>query len=295
MQETILVPLDGSSAAQVVLPYAEEFAARLGADIILVSVSESKAADLDHLYLAYLERIKEQVQSELKDFGAEEEAKVYSEVLPGNPAEEILRYANEIKTGLIAMASRGSSGRGPWLLGNIAAKVLRATGKGVLLIRAPAKSTALKQKRLVKRILLPLDGSPVGETALPYTETLALALNAELVLLQVLEPITSWSSFGVDVAYDIAPEIESRKASAIAYLNGMRKRLTEKGLSISGVTDTGAPADRIIAYAEANDIDLIAMSTHGRSGIGRWVFGSVTDKILHTGNTPVLVIRTSRA
>jgi nucleotide-binding universal stress UspA family protein len=147
--EKIMVPLDGSNAAEIALPYAEEIAARLGAEIILVSVSGPTVEAKDHLYRSYLDKITEQVRGRLDDWGAKEGAKVQSEVFAGKPASEILRYADENNVSLIAMASRGRSGRGPWLLGNIAAKVLRATQKPVLLIRAPADETALQQRSLV--------------------------------------------------------------------------------------------------------------------------------------------------
>jgi nucleotide-binding universal stress UspA family protein len=294
MHETILVPLDGSSAAEIVFPFVEEIAAKLGSRIILVTVSESGSADLDHLFRSYLERVREQVQTQLKDYGAEEVSKLYSKVLLGAPADEILRYADEADASLIVMASRGSSGRGPWLLGSIAGKVLRASGRPVLLIRAPADATALQQKSVLKRILVPLDGSVIGEAAIPFTEALGKALYAELVLYHVVEPVTTWAGYGVEVGYNIPQDSESRKVSALAYLEGVRKRLTEKGLITTIEVEAGRAADLIIDYAKSKPIDIIAMSTHGRSGIGRWVFGSVTDKVLHSGDAAVLVVRAAK-
>ncbi len=296
MYERILVPLDGSSAAEIVLPYVEEIATKLGAEVTLVSVSEFTTAEVDHLYRSYLEPLSERVQRELKDYGAKEEVKVYSDVLLGKPADEIIRYANESNVGLIAMASRGSSGRGPWLLGNIAAKVLQATSKSVLLIRSQASGAAFQQKRLVKKILLPLDGSKIGEAAIAHAEALARALGAEIVLFHVVQPVTVWVGGEVDEAgAAMVLDEEGQKASASAYLDDVVKPIKERGLSVSIVMGSGPPADCIIDYAEANAIDLIAMSSHGRSGIGRWVFGSVTDKVLHTGDTAVLVIRATAA
>lgn len=215
-----------------------------------------------------------------------------SKVLLGKPADEILHCADENNVGLIAMTSRGSSVRGPWLLGSIAAKILRATGKPVLLIRAPATDVALRQKSLVKRILVPLDGSELGEAAIPCTEALAQALGAELVLFRVVEPERTWTG---EVCYATPQEEESRKISAIPYLDGVGKPLKDRGLSISCAAGLGSPADQIIDYAKVNAIDLIAMCTHGRSGIGRWTFGSVTDKVLHAGDTAVLIARPAKA
>jgi len=292
MYQTILVPLDGSNSAEITLPYAAQLAAKLGVEITVVSVSESTATDVDHLYRSYLERIKEQIRSQLKDYGAKEEAKAFGKILLGKPADEILRYAGESNAGLILMASRGSSGRGPWLLGNIAAKILRATDKPVMLVRSPASEATIQEKGLIKRILVPLDGSKIGEAALPLTGTLAQALGAEITLFQVLELFPA----GEDSAYRPKPrDDESRKASALAYLNSVAKPLKDRGLKTSTVAVVGFPADQIVDFAKANAIDLIAMSTHGRSGIGRWVFGSVTDKVLHAGDTVVLVVRPSKA
>ncbi len=296
MYERILVPLDGSGAAQIVLPYAGEVAAKFGSEIILVSVSESGATDIDHLYRSYLEGITEQVQSQLKDYGAKAGARVYSDVLLGKPADEILHYADRSNVSLIVMATRGSSGRGPWLLGNIAAKVVRATSKPVLLVRKAASYEAIQQKSLVKRILVPLDGSTVGEAAVPHTEALAQALDTEIVLFQVLEPIVMSPEIAeVSVIQAMSVLEESRTTSAFNYLDGVAKPLKERGLRISSAVSSGPPADQIIDYAKANAIDLIAMSTHGRSGIGRWVFGSVTDKVLHAGDTAVLVVPPAKA
>jgi len=295
MYETILVPLDGSKTAEIVLPYAVEIAAKLGSEITLVRVSESKSSNIADAYHLYLERVKEQVQNQLEDYGAKKEAKVFGKILLGKPATEILRYADETGADLIIMASRGSSGEGPWLLGNVAAKVIRATRRPLLLIRAPASNAALRQKRLVKRILVPLDGSKTGEAAIPRTEVLSRALGAEIVLFQVVGLVTVWGAYEGYVSYPEPPDPESRKASAVTYLDGVGKPLKEKGLSISSVVVLGSAAEKIIDYAKANDIDLIAMSTHGRSGIGRWVFGSVTDKTLHAGDTAVLVVRPPKA
>jgi nucleotide-binding universal stress UspA family protein len=296
MYERILVPLDGSDAAEIVIPYAEEIVSRLGAEIILVSVSEPTPDERDHLYHSYLERIVEQVQRQLADWKAEEGAKVQSEVLPGRPVNEILRYADEKNVSLITMASRGRSGQGPWLLGNIVNKVLRATVKPMLLIRAPADNAALQRRSLVKRILVPLDGSRLGESGIPNAETFAQVFGGELVLLSVLERpmLFDAGASSTSVTAHIEEEEQSR-ASAMAYLHTVEKALQKKGLSTSSVLGSGSPADQIIDYAETNAIDLIVMSTHGRSGIGRWVFGSVTDKVVHAGDTPVLTARAIEA
>jgi nucleotide-binding universal stress UspA family protein len=167
----------------------------------------------------------------------------------------------------------------------------------MLLIRVQADDASIQQRSSIKRILLPLDGSSVAEQAIPYVEVLAQVLGAELVLFQAFEPVRPVAIEG-GVAMSpamIKEEEEAKRGSALAYLDSVGKAFREKGLSTSSVVALGSPADKIIDYADANAIDLIAMSTHGRSGIGRWVFGSVTDKVLHAGDKPVLAVRATKA
>jgi len=295
MYERILVPLDGSDSAEMALPYAEEIAAKTGAELLLVSVSEPTLDAKAHLYESYLERIEGQVLPELESRGARGEAMVRSEVLVGSPASEIVGYADERDVSLTIMASGGRSRKGPWRLGTVAAKVLRATNRPALLVRAPVDEMARKQHRLVKRILVPLDGSDVGEAALPWAVELAYGLGAELILYQVVKHVMILATEGAAMSSEMYEEEEKfRRATAVAYLEEIGKPALEKGLNISHALGSGPPADQIIDYAEANEIDLIAMSTHGRSGISRWVFGSVTDKVLHAGNTAVLTVRAGK-
>lgn len=273
MYKKILVPLDGSNAAEIVVPYVEELAANLGAEIIAVSVYESPD-DMSHLHRYYLERVVEQIKRQIKEYQPETEAKIHSEVLQGKPAQQLLRYADEMKVSLIAMASYGSSGREPKLLGNIAIKVLWSTNKPVLLVRTPAKEAKLQQKMLIKKILVPLDGSKTGETIIQCAEVLAKALDAELVLFQVLEPLRIVAGFETVAPYSIPQSEESIKVAARTYLNEVEKPLKEKGIKTSTVIVWGSAAERIIEYAEANT-DLVTISSHGLSGVGRWVLGSV--------------------
>lgn len=297
MYDRILVPLDGSTAAEMAIPYAEEIAAKLGSPMILVSVSESNVAGTERLYQAYIGRVAEQVQEQVKNWKPEKTIPVQSRVFTGTPVNQILHYADEIDAGLIVMTSRGASIPGPWLLGHIVGQVLRATDKPLLLVRTPATQSALQRRKLVNRILVPLDGSKLGAAAIPYAETLAQALAAELVLFQVLEPMTSWASYigGTVPLYQTPQDLERWKALANARLDDAAKPLRGRGISVSAAVLLGTPADQIIDYAKTNSIDLIVMSTHGRTGIGRWVFGNVTDKVLHAGDTAVLVVRPPKA
>ncbi|MFC1991410.1 universal stress protein [Chloroflexota bacterium] len=292
MYERIVVPLDTSNLAEIPLPYIEEITTKFGSEIILITVSESNANDIVHRHRAYLERMVKKIQNHLKDYGMKDEVNISTKTLVGEPASQILHFTEENDVSLIAMSNRGSSGDGPWFLGNIANKVLRATSKPLLLIRAPADIEAIKQQRLVKQILVPLDGSREGEKAVPYVEELAKSLDTKVTFFQVLELPINVSGEFIDGALQVAQkEIQKGKVSGITYLNNLEKRFNEKGIATASLVTSGSPADQIMHFAENRDFDLVAISTHGRSGIGRWVFGSVTNKVLHTGDVPILVVR----
>jgi nucleotide-binding universal stress UspA family protein len=156
----------------------------------------------------------------------------------------------------------------------------------VMLIRGRAPEEALKQGKLLRRIVVPLDGSEIGEAALCYAVTLAKKTGAEIALIEVFEQVKGVGASGA--RYSI-PDDESVRKSLLSYLDHVAGPIKSEGLKVSTTVLFGKAADNIVEYAEKNEIDLIALSTHGRSGLGRWVLGNVTDKILHTGNVAVLV------
>jgi len=151
---------------------------------------------------------------------------------------------------------------------------------------------------MYERILIPLDGSEIGESALPHVEDLLSKLSpevkAEVTLLQVLRPMRPYIVGGYEVP-DIAyteHEIEEIKKEAINYLNKAGETLRDKGAKVTARVAIGDVSEEIVKAAEEINANLIAISTHGRSGISRWAFGSVTDKVLRReGRIPILTVR----
>ena len=148
-----------------------------------------------------------------------------------------------------------------------------------------------------EKILVPLDGSKVGEAALPYVEELVTKLlpepKVEVTLIQVLSSLSHYVVAGeasARIPYT-EQEIEQMKKKASQYLKKAGETLRKKGAAIKVQVAVGSSADEIIKAADEIHIDIIAMSTHGRSGLSRWAFGSVTDKVLRGGHKPVLVVR----
>lgn len=136
-----------------------------------------------------------------------------------------------------------------------------------------------------KRILVPLDGSAIAERALPYASSIARRAGGELLLVRAaLAPL-----FTTEPGEDQAEETSEAEAE----LNAVAERLRTEGLAVEPHIYYDDPAPTIVRAAELEDADLIVMSSHGRSGIGRWIYGSVTDQVLRSAKTPVLVIPAS--
>jgi nucleotide-binding universal stress UspA family protein len=290
MFNRMLVPLDGSTNAEVVMPYVIALAANTGTDVVLTSVARPGISNVEQLHQAYLERKVEQVMLRLNEYGIKQVPEVSYRVLTGKPAEEIVKHATEIEADLITIASRGASGQVPPLLGHISTSVLWSTEKPVLLIKSAAEEKADKGEQLIKKILLPLDSSHAGEAPVEYARRLAVAFGAELVLLQVLEPVNLVIGFENLSALGM-PDNEEIKKVAVSYLTKVEERLKTSDIKTSLEIVWGSAAECILDYADTGNIDLIAMSARGRSDISRWVFGSVAEKILHSGNKPLLMMR----
>ena len=134
------------------------------------------------------------------------------------------------------------------------------------------------------KILVPLDGSPLAEAILPQVTELARVHGAELILLRVA------LAHGFPGADPTEAQLEAVREGE-KYLEGVEKELASRGLRASRVVRYGHAAEEILDHAAFGGIDLIAMSTHGRTGVGRWVLGSVAEKVLRASSTPLLLLR----
>jgi len=300
MYQRVLLPLDGSELAEVALSYAKGIASRLGLEVILLHVAGKGEAESLPLHQAYIEHASEMLQGEMAEVQGKtggQPVVVKGEVTVGYPAEEILRYAGEKEVDLILMATHGRSGVRRWVLGSVADKVLRSAAPPVLLIRAGMPKDAAYERWSNPRMLVPLDGSELAELVLPHVEVLASPQvgAAEVVLVSICEPLvlptvtTPETSVNWGTAAD--EYLAKSRKSAEGYLSKVQRRLTDAGIKVSLEVLEGDPATEIIDYAIKRQVNLIVMATHGRSGIGRWAYGSVAQKVLHGGSSPILMVR----
>jgi nucleotide-binding universal stress UspA family protein len=293
MYTRMLVPLDGSETAEKVLPYARTLSKSLNISVELLGVIEisryvsaERTVYLDTLIDAAIRRNQEYLNRIAKTFP---DASVKCTVEGGAPGEIIITKAADKGT-LITMATHGRSGLKRWLLGSIAEKVLRGTSNSVLLVRA-SEEAKTGDEVTPNRAIVPLDGSELAEAVLPTVVELAKAISLKVILLR------SYSVKHVIYSYeDYIPDLDELEAEskreAISYLDGITRLLKEKGVvNVSPLASEGEAAETIIELASGAPNSLIAMCSHGRSGVNRWVLGSITEKVIRHSSNPVLVVR----
>lgn len=298
MYTRILVPLDGSATAEAVLPYAEAFAAGFKTSVELLSVIDMGAMTA-HLSGEKVHHVDTLIAHEERKCASYQESvaknrfpgfPIEQRIVRGKPAEAILAITSKYRDTLIAMATHGRSGATRWLLGSVAEKVLRGTTNPLFLVRAAAAKAS--PQRIIDSIVAPLDGSLLAERILPTVSNWAQTLDVEVTLLGAFEfPSSAYYTSDEDLPdYDAFRE-EARKKAA-RYLKEKAASLVGQGVrTVSTVTLEGAAAAEIIGYAQTAPRAVIAMSTHGRSGVRRWMLGSVTEKVVRYGADPVLVVR----
>jgi nucleotide-binding universal stress UspA family protein len=221
------------------------------------------------------------------------------ELAVGYPAEEILRYADNNNIDLILIATHGRSGVKRWAVGSVADKVLSASKVPVWLVRADIPEEVVHDEWPKRTVLVPLDGSELAESVLPHVEALAKQRGAELVevvLLRVCYPPEISSDYpeaSMPLSWEehVKHEMTWAQQGSEQYLADVQRRLKGSGLNVRSEVLMGKPADEIIKYVKDNNINLIVMATHGRSGLSRWAYGSTADKILRGATSPIFLVR----
>ena len=286
----ILLSLDGSEISEGVIPFVRQLAKGFGVKVTafhvagedgtpegkIVRMPSGKEMSTD----AYLQSMVQEISR--GGIGAD------SAAVKGKPAAEIVKYAESKGCGLIAMATHGRSGLGRWVYGSTTDRVLHATSLPMLLVR-PAQDGRIKEETF-RTLVIPLDGSELGERALPHAETLAKSLSLSITLVRVVPTVTIAS--GAMEPYAADPRLlEYSLDAAKQYIDEKTQALTKKGLRVSSKVNLGYAPSEIIDIAEGLPGSLVVMTTHGRSGVGRWVLGSVADRVLRASNRPVFLHR----
>ncbi len=302
MYTKILVPLDGSELSERVLPYARSFAKALKLPVELLQAVDPGIIDTlcDPERGRYIDIVEADMKANMQSYlgrvaGSFEGAStVTCFVAIGNPAEIIVDRGAADSATLIAMSTRGRSGVQRWVLGSVADKVLHSSASDMLLVRGNESAEAGNREARLKTVIVPLDGSHLAEKAVPYAVELARRMKLEILLLRAYALPASIYFSGEEYGPDLGQLTEQIRDEAQGYLEAKVQQLRSEGLAdVSSVLLQGEGAAEIIDTAQRTSDNLVAMCTHGRSGLSRWVLGSVTERvILHSGD-PVLVIRAS--
>lgn len=293
MLDRILLPTDGSMASMAVVPYVVELARSSGAEVVVVRVADVVASSLVNYPAAPVSKdvlldAEDEARRDADDVWAALVAmgiRARAEVLSGGAAESILETARREAVGLIAIATHGRTGLARWALGSVTEKVVRASPMPVLVVRSvpeePGTVHAVSRgsQRPFHHILVPTNGSDLSLGIVPMVSKLAKLCTSLVTVVHFVPESMGQAEMAAGRAYIVA----ACKALAAEGI-GARAEL-RRGDAAAGIVDYG--------FGETDEpVDLIAMATHGRTGLPRWVFGSVTEKVMRHALVPTLAART---
>jgi nucleotide-binding universal stress UspA family protein len=298
MYKRILVPLDGSELAEQILPYLRIIGKRLQAQVELLRVFDPVSPVLaDPSHGRYLDQIATSFQNQTRDYleGValslrKDGLTVSSIVHEGYPASFIVSEAEREPATLIAMSTHGRSGITRWMLGSVTDKVLKATTIPLLIVRSEKQT--FTPEVILNTIIVPLDGSSIAEQVLPHVSTLAKLLELRVVLTMVIPSEIDYYKYAENIAATYQDLSAKANEDALDYLLSIKHRLQQEGVSmVQEQLLHGHPAEAIVDQAREVRDNFVAMTTHGYSGIRRWLLGSVADRVVQCSGDPVLVIR----
>jgi nucleotide-binding universal stress UspA family protein len=312
MTRHILVPLDGSSLAEAVLPCAAALARATSSALTLlravppVTLIEPMGGPMggpmyrgDAFWEAYQQEpdIARQYLAGVAASLESDGITVHTKVVDGDPAQCILEQAStNDDVNFIAMTTHGRSGLGRLFFGRVAENVLRASPVPVLMLCSREEDTenaALSSPaRPYRNIMVPLDGSELAEKAIEQARALATGPDAGITLLSVaVGPSSQELADPTLFPLWVEASQDEKIGQLNEYLFGVAQQLRDGGLRVKTQVRSGDPAEEIMVESDRDNIDLIVMSTHGRGGLQRLWLGSVAMKVVQGANRPVLLVR----
>ena len=295
---SILVPLDGSSFAEQALPFARQLALASGASLRLAyahtpattgdpgvefRLFDPKEEQVRQNELAYLETMAKR----LTNGGG---LHVECALLKGTTAPALEDYVERTGTDLVVMTSHGRGGIGRLMLGNVADQLVRRLNVPVLVIRPGEKASPAESQR--RRILVPLDGSPLAESIMEEAKTFARITESELMLVMIVLPLPILLPPYAWPPETLTQSPEHRELAARQYLEAVMKQLKNEGLAVQSRVRTARKVTReILQVAKDEECNMVAMATHGSSGLDRMMLGSVADQVVRHADIPVLLLR----
>jgi nucleotide-binding universal stress UspA family protein len=296
MYHSILVPLDGSKAAEHALPLAASIARRAGATLQLVHIHDSvRPMFMDAVPLfddrhdaEHRERERAYLDDLANRLSQHGKLTIRTMLLDGAAANTIALYALASCVDLVVMTTHGRGTQIPAWLGSVADELVQWAPIPLLLIRPDEESPDMAHKPACRRMLIVIDSSARSEQYPAHPIALGTLLRAEYTLLYVIEPAPA--------AYRTAPDhrinqpiVEQQRRQAQAYLDRIAARLRAEALCVRTHVAVGEPAVAISDYTHEHAVDLIAMETHARNGVAQLLLGSVADQVLRGTPVPLLL------
>ena len=317
MFKKILVPLDGSEHSRKIVGWATGLASALDAEIILLSVIDPEEIEILEATTRSVEEtidgvtktrtirtpsdvIDDAISQAESDLQAEAERirsrGVISKISvgAGSPAEVIVSEAHAREIDVIAMATRRESALARGVLGSVTDRVLHSTSTPIFTLYPGEIHDFDDTSGGPAKVIVPLDGSSLSESAIEPATEIAQASNAEIVFMEVVRlPFFGVGVAGIEYgAGDFAGDmgVDQQKKEINDYLNNFVENAKAKGLTSSASVRSGSPPQQIVEEASETDDSIVVMGSHGSGGLKRWVVGSVADKVIRSAGRPVLVI-----
>ncbi|MFC4987912.1 universal stress protein [Saliphagus infecundisoli] len=285
MDGPILVPTDGSEPADAALEHAIDIAADTGATVHALYVADTNEPSLVRVGAEVEDVLEEEGQEVIEAARARAAGRgvdVDDRVIQGQPRNVILEYAATEGVSMVVMGAHGRDGIGEYLLGSTTERVANACEVPVLTVRT---GEGTRRTYPYEAVLVPTDGSEHARAALELGAAVAARHGASLHLLSIVDELPETIDAGtVALSEDVERTYEEHlgEAAEIAREAGVEDVVT--------AVESGSVPREVVAYAE-DGIDLVAMGTHGRSGLDRYLLGSFTDRVVRTSPAPVLTTR----
>lgn len=303
MFKTILVPLDGSTLAECVLPHAFSLSAALNTRTLFLHVLERPhdTGPLEPINPLRWVLKKKEAEGYLKRLatrfaGAGLDAKF--SLQEGSAAEVIVNQSNLAGVDLIILSTHGSSGLSDWNISSVVQKIVLRANKSILLVRAYRPPEEDMERVHYRRIFVGLDASARAELVLPVAVSLAQHYKASLILGTVVKKPNLVSRLPLSEEDEMLIEhfVERNQEAAAHYLEQVKAQLAPTGIEVETRLETSANTlAQLHSMVEEEKADLVMLVAHGRSGDGHWPYGSVTASFIAYGNTSLFIMQDLRA
>lgn len=304
MYRLISVPLDGTAESRHALPMAIHIAKRTGSTIELIHVAFPPIVGTELYGAAVLqardrEEMRRAAEEQLRATASDVERcgvrATPVTITGGSLPKTLADHLHHSKPDLVVMTTHDRNRLEHLLLGSVAESVVRRASTPVLLLRTGEGEPDLARPPAMKHVLIPLDGSAFAESVVPHATKLAKALDADVTLVSVLEPVlaTAAAAAGLEGGGLVhVPDAGEGPSLDTELLERATQALRTQGLVVrTTALVNGQPARAIVDYATHHRIDLIAMTTHGRGALKRLVAGSVSEKVVRSWSGAVLMYR----